>query len=554
MNKKNRYFITFALILAFITRTNSQDLTLKIFSKNKIENSFLSKIKIESNYKNSKSINDELKKVQKRIQINGYFLSSLDSIKINETKYSAYFTLNQKIDSVVLKHIDLTEILLQKLKLKKNNFKVSINNLEKTLNKISKAKENSGNSFSKIKLKNFKVIGKVLFTEIDIEDSDKRKINKLIFNGYNNFPNNFIKNYFNINNTTIFNRQKLNTISKLSQNLNFASEKKPPEILFTKDSTFAYIYLKKRKGNSFDGLVNFSSKENGKIKFNGYLDLKLINTLNKGESLNLVWNSFGQERQEFSIATKTPYIFNTKVSPELKFSIYKQDSTFLNTNFNLKLKYQIKNNSNLFLSYYSESSEKIATVNFNNIETFESSFIGFGYQNKIKKGDAFKNDKFYLDINPSIGKRNSNNNSFKQIKIESTISYILDLNKRNSLFLRNKTGLLNSENYIENELYRIGGNNSIRGFSEQSIFAKNYVLQNIEYRYLTTKNSFLYSITDLALISTANKKEKLLSIGLGYLFNTNNSQINISVTNGFSNNTEINVNNTQLFINWINFF
>jgi hypothetical protein len=548
------HLLTILFILYFSLGIVAQDYTLKLASKKNIENLFLSKIDFKRNHKDSISIFNELNRIQKLVQLNGYFLSVVDSIVLKQKNYFAFFNMNQKVDSVILKQQNLPEEIIQKFNFKQQKIKIPINQLAVFLTKISETFESKGNSFSKIRLKNITIRNKILYADIDFDASKERKINKLIFKGYENFPNSFIKNYFNIREEMIFNKKKLNEISKLSKNLNFVSEIKAPETLFTKDSTFVYVYLKKNKGNSFDGLVNLASQENGKLKFNGYLDLKLRNILNKGERFNLLWNSFGNERQEFSIATQIPYIFNSKLSPELNFSIYKQDSTFLNTKFNSNLQYQIKSNASLFVSFTQENSERLTNVTSENIETFTSAFLGFGYQYTMPKNDVFRNNIFFLNINPSFGKRKSNTNSFRQIKLESTISYLLDISNRSSIYLKNKTGLLNSENYIENELFRIGGNNTIRGFNEQSIFVKDYIIQNIEYRYLISNDSFIYSITDLALITTTNTIEKLMGLGVGYLFNTNNAQINISTTIGTDSKNPINFKNTQLFINWVNFF
>jgi hypothetical protein len=548
------HLVTILFILYFSLGIVAQDFTLKLVSKNNIENSFLSKIDFKKEHKDTSSIFGELNRIKKLVQLNGYFLSILDSLVLKQKNYFAYFNMNQKVDSVILKQQNFPEEILRKFNFKQQKITMPINQLPVFLTKISETFESKGNSFSKIRLKKFTIRNKILFAEIDFDISKKRKINKLIFKGYENFPNSFIKNYFNIKEKMVFNKEKLNEISKLSKNLNFVSEIKAPETLFTKDSTFVYVYLKKNKGNSFDGFVNLASQENGKLKFNGYLDLKLRNILNKGERFNLLWNSFGNERQEFSIASKIPYIFNSKLSPELNFSIYKQDSTFLNTKFSSNLQYQIKSNASLFVSFTQENSERLTNVASENIETFTSAFLGFGYQYTIPKNDLFRNNLFFLNINPSFGKRKSENNSFRQIKLEFTLSYLLDISNRSSIYLKNKTGLLNSESYIENELFRIGGNNSIRGFNEQSIFVKDYVIQNIEYRYLISNDSFIYSITDLALIRTTTTIEKLMGLGIGYLFNTNNSQINISTTIGTDSKNPINFKNTQLFINWVNFF
>jgi hypothetical protein len=541
-------------ILGYTSALYSQEFNLEINSKKKTENIFLSKINYNKKHKDSAALFNEIYKVQKKLKKNGYFLITIDSVLHEDKKYIAYLHLNQKIDSVNLKYKNAPALIIQKYNFKNNILQIPINLLEKILNEISSSQELKGNAFSKINLYNFEIKNKTLFADINFTPSKKRKIDKVIFKGYENFPQSFIKNHLNINTNSVFNKKKLQEISQLSQALDFASEIKPPETLFTQDSTFVYIYLKKIKGNSFNGLINFTSQENGKLKFNGHLDLKFKNILNKGENLNLLWNSFGDERQEFSIAAKTPYVFNSKITTEVAFSIYKQDSTFLNTTLNANLNYKIKNNANLYASFSSENSKNTLNDLTNNISTYKNYFLGFGYEYKVAKNDVFKNNLYYLNINPSFGKRKTTNGAFQQIKITTTVSYLLDLNRKNSIYFSNKTGVLNSENYLDNELFRIGGNNSIRGFKEQSIFVKNYLLQNIEYRYLTSKKSYLYTITDLALISTPSSKERLYGFGLGYLFNTNNSQINISSAIGTNSKNPINTEDIQLFVNWTNFF
>ena len=411
-------------ILGYTSRVCSQNFSLEINSNKITENIFLSKIKYKTNHTDSLALFIELNRVQKHLKMNGFFLSKIDSVSKKCKKYIAYLNLDKKIDSVLLKHKSIDNQILQKYNFKNNYIRIPINQLEEILNDISTFQELKGNAFSKIKLKKLGIDHKTLYAEIDLTTSKKRKIDKIILKGYDNFPKSFIKNYLNIDSKTTFNKKKLIEISKLSKGLDFVSETKPPETLFKKDSTLLYIYLKKIQGSSFDGLVNFTSQENGKLQFNGYLDLKLKNILNKGEQLNLLWNSFGNEKQEFSISVKTPYIYNSKLSPEFTFSIYKQDSTFLNTHLNVNLKYQIKNNANLFVSFDSENSENNTKTSTNNISTYNNYFLGFGYEYKILKNDLFRNDLFFVKINPSFGKRKTIDNAYQQIKIATTLTYL----------------------------------------------------------------------------------------------------------------------------------
>ena len=142
-----------------------------------------------------------------------------------------------------------------------------------------------------------------------------------------------MNHFLKIDAQTVFNKSKLKEIPKRLEAVSFVRQTKPIEILFKKDSTLVYLYLKKEQKNSFDGLVNFNSDASGALQLNGHLDLKLQNVLNRGEALTLLWNRFDQERQALNLKTHIPFLYNSPLSSGFEFSLYKQDSTFLNTEF-----------------------------------------------------------------------------------------------------------------------------------------------------------------------------------------------------------------------------
>ena len=323
-------YVCFFLIISF--KGFSQEYSLELISKNKSEQIVLNKINHQKKSKNSTAINSEIEKVSILLKNLGYFTNTLDSIKKSDKKYMAYFSLNELIEKAIIQ-IDSTESsLFKNIKIENNSFETPIKNLESILVSISESLDNQGKSFSKVQLKNIHIKHKTLFADVEINPSEKRTIQKVIIKGYENFPTSFLKNYFRIKPSTIFNQKKIEEISSNSKNLPFIEEIKPPEVLFTKDSTQLFVYLSKKQNNSIDGIVNFSSKENGGVLFNGMLDVRFQNIINTGERFEIFWNSIGEERQEFKITTEIPYIFNSIISPEIAFSIYKQDSSFLNTN------------------------------------------------------------------------------------------------------------------------------------------------------------------------------------------------------------------------------
>lgn len=545
MSRKKLLFFTFLLGLPALTNFFSQEIELKITSSKKQDSLLTYKYDYKKKHVDSISLSREIVKYLSKIKKDGYFLNRIDRIIKRKEKIIAYITFNEKINFAKISFEDP----------RKEELVIKISELEKTLNLLSANFEAKGNSFTKLVLENSRIKNDTLISQLKINQSKQRKINKVIVKGYDKFPKSFLKNYFKLNESSIFNNKKLNSISNLTRSLSFVEEIKKPEVLFTKDSTIIYMYLKKRKNNSFDGLINLFTQENGSVNFKGYLDLKLNNILNKGESFNLKWNNYGDERQELEIRTKIPFIFKSKISPEIKFSIYKQDSTFLNSLFNIKLNYAINYKSELSFFINNEKSEKLAGTNIeNNLESFNTFLTGVGYQYNDKQNYFLRDSKFYFGIETGFGKRKNLSKTTNQTKIETTIKHYLKLSDRSFIYLKNKVGILNSKSYLFNELFRIGGPKTIRGYAIQSIFSKNYTTQNIEFRYLTSQKSYLYTITDFAFFETINKKEKRFAFGLGYLFNTKTSQINITAAVPGNLNSSISFKNTQLLINWVNIF
>ena len=150
------YVLTILFILYFSLGIIAQDYTLKLTSKNTIENTFLSKIDFKKEHKDSISIFDELNRIHKLVQVNGYFLSVVDSLVLKQKNYFAFFNMNQKVDSVILKQKNFPEEILRTFNFKQQKIKMPINQLAVFLNKISETFESKGNSFSKIRLKNIR--------------------------------------------------------------------------------------------------------------------------------------------------------------------------------------------------------------------------------------------------------------------------------------------------------------------------------------------------------------------------------------------------------------
>ena len=555
LNKKFIPYIYILFLSCFSHLTFGQKNELILVTKDTIQNRIVSEIYQTKKHLQKKDALDEIDRILQQVKKRGFFTARIDSISKTNKELIAYLDLGKKINEIIIvtKKDNTNGIIdsgIDSIKIKTREFSDLTNQLLKQIDR-------KGNSFSEITYVNPLLKNDTLFLEMKISNSSSRKIDKVITRGYEDFPKKFITKYFLIDKNTVFSKKKLNQVSALSNKLDFIKEKKAPEVLFKKDSTHLYLFLDKIGTSSFDGLVNFSSKENGKgLLLNGNLDLKLNNTFNTGEKFEIIWNKVSDEKTDFKINSYVPYILNSKFSTTLEFYLYRQDSTFINTNFELKTDYSINQKSHASILYSSEKSNYLLNISNNDLASYSNYFIGLGYELKKSSTSNLYKYKNGLNLNLTIGKRKTDRESINQLKFHFSAFANVQINNRGYLNIKNESGLLTSKNYLLNELFRIGGANSIRGYNEQSIFTNGYSYSNIEFRYSLDTSSYLYSITDLGGYkeNTTNKIKKLLGIGGGYQFRINNNLVNLGYVISTNSSTNAKLNSSRLVVRWTSFF
>lgn len=539
----------------FSHETIGQNLELNIATSDSIQTTTLNEISFIKIHTLKKDVYKEITNIHNKLKKEGYFITTIDTIVKSEEKYTAYFTLGRKTDNIII--MIPHKLKIRNLEMRGDSIRIKTKEFENFKNLLLTDLDTKGNSFSEIKFTKPTYVKDTLVLQLKIIESLKRNIDKVLVKGYDEFPEKFIKRFYKINKQTIFSKKRLEEVSQLTKNLDFVREKKEPEVLFKKDSTHVYLFLNKLETSSFDGIVNFASKEDGQgLLLNGNLDLKLTNILNTGENFELFWNKVAQEKSEFKINAVIPYIYHSFLSAEIGFNLYRQDSTFLNTSFNLKTEYDLSRRSKASLAYSNERSSYLLSTTENNLDSYSNYFIGSGYQLKnISNTDLYKND-FGLELYASFGKRKTTLIDVNQFKLKLLTLINLKTSQRSYLNIKTESQMLFSNNYLVNELYRIGGANSIRGLNEQSIYTNRFLYTNIEYRFLTSVVSYLYSITDIGFYneSISTKTRNALGLGGGYRFKLNNNFIDLGYVVGSYSDSEMNLNNSKLIVKWTSFF
>jgi len=555
-------YIYIAFLLCNIWLSFGQKIILNISATDSTNTILLNAIPYQKIHPTEFSLLQSLDTIKNNLEKKGFINFNLDTIIKSDSIYHATFNLGHYNDLIRIFYNpeDISKKQLFKITstFTDSYFDIKTEQLEKSLYSIVEIFENEGKSFSEVSLKNISLKKEFIEATLTIKKTETRKIDKIIIQGYENFPSGYLSNYLQLKNNAIFNQTKLNKSSDLINTIPFVSEIKPPEILFTKDSTIVYLFLKKTVSNKFDGVLGFTSKETGKgISFNGYLDLLLNNIFNIGESFSLFWKNNGDDRQSFTLSATIPYVFQSGFSLKASLDIYKQDSTFINTKTKLSIPYSLNDLHSLGVSIQSETSTNLLTdQNNESVSDFSNVFYGVNYNYQKPNQHTLFPVKFNIFSELQTGRRNLDSIKNRQSRIYLKAFYLWSLNVKNHFLIQNESSTILSENFITNELYRIGGVNSIRGFDEESLFASTYSYFNIEYRFNPNNTSYLYSITDVGYFEnrTIQQSSRIYSLGVGYAFKTKLGLLNLSYAVGRISTQPFDFQNSRFHLKIVNFF
>ena len=342
----------------------------------------------------------------------------------------------------------------------------------------------------------------------------------------------------------------------LLNELSFVEQKRSAEVLFLKDTTSVYLYLKKLKSNRFDGFLGFGSNETtNEIEFDGYLNLNLVNNLNFGESLNLNYKSDEIDQKTINISVLIPYLFKTSLGSTINLNIFKKDSTFTTAQQSIGLHYNLNQNNRLGIGIQTEQSNIINNTINSLVEDYKSEFYEINYNyKKRQKLDKLNPIKTQLDISLAFGARKSNN-TIKQRKIRFKGSKIFNLNSKNSVFLKLHIEEIQSNKYITNELLRFGGITSIRGFQENSLFATRMGTICTEYRYRLSPQLYINSIIDSGSFQNINNEyNQIYGFGFGFGLLTKSGILRMTYANGKTRNSTFDFSNSKLHLSFTNIF
>jgi len=559
------FYIALCIVLIMVSNLGAQTFRLNIKGNSKDETKTIDSLDYKKRLKNYASIKSEIDTLRAFLSKMGYIENQLLEIqKQSDSIFNAKLHLKQKFNIIYI-YFDKDEIdekILKSIIETKNNdyFILKIAEVESKLKKLNTAFANQGYPFLRLKLSDIEKKNKIeLKSNLIITKNNKRIINKIKIVGYEKFPKSFIKHFLKLKESETFSLSEIEKKTEQLNNLRFANQLKTPEVLFKKDTTTLYLYLNKTRSNTFDGFLGFGTNDQtNRLEFDGYLNLRLTNNLNYGETFSLFYKSDEIDQNTFDATLQLPYLFNSPLGVDLNLRIFRKDSSFTTVDQKVKINYQINALHKLSVGLSKiESSNLISENTINTLQNYNTNYISLSYEFlKPQFYDLLFPIKSNFYLNSNFGNRLSLGVKTNQSLITLKAFNNFILNRKNSIYLNVDAGNLISDNYFDNELLRFGGINSIRGFEENSIFASLFGVLNAEYRYRLSNSIYLHSITDFAFFENkiSNTSENLFGFGFGFGIRTKSGLLRFNYANGKNESQKLKLSNSKIHLSLVTNF
>lgn len=443
------------------------------------------------------------------------------------------------------------------------NGKLNLEDYDALSNQVLSYFENNGFPFTEVKLDSVKLTRDSASVRLTIDKHEYIVFDSVVIQGNAKISKSYIYPYLNWRKGRAYKESVVAAVPSKIAELPFVTSVQPASVEFVNDKCLLYLFLDKRKTNQFDGYIGIVpvDERTGKVSVNGELSLDLRNIFKIGERMAVQWRSTERYSQYLQLDLNFPYLFRTPLGINGQFVLDKKDTSYLNMNYELGLQYSFFSMSYL-KAYIHYTSSNVLNYKLLSVDTSLSCIdyhkMMYGLEFSYHKLDYLYNPRkgFSVLLNGSAGQRNIvknakapegfyNNLEMKKMNynLQADIRAYIPLYKRWVFALGLNGATLFGKNHYMNELYRIGGMNSLQGFDEKAIYCSSYVIALAEVRFLFAKRSYINAFFNGAWyerqLVDSYAKDWPFGFGLGLSFDTKAGMFYLSYALGKQQNSPI---------------
>ncbi len=565
LKQKIKGTIILFLFLHSVVFVSAQKYTLNIISNNSNLPKNLKKRNYKIKYRDSSFVFSELQKIRDDLFSKGYISASFDSVVFDSVSVNAFLFAGKKYRINELSVEGISPFLKRKYRLTDSGkvLKATLNPLKLPVlcEQIIQEYENSGYPFASLVPEKVQIKDSAVKINFLLHKNKLIRFNRLIIKGNAHVSAAFLSRYLSLYEGDVYNEELVNSIDSKIKNLTFTEEIRSPEVDFFDNKADVYIYLKKKKANLFNGLIGFIPDKNNdnKLSFTGDINLNLLNNFGKGENIFLKWTRPEKSSQKLDAGFDLPYVFKSPFSLQSNFYLDKRDTVFMKISGKFGVGFSFRNTDKITAFVRKKQSlllsQSTDTSNFK-----DSEVLLFGMSYRTEKTDYFFNPSrgYFFDAVFSGGNRKISEEEDEYYEVSIFAAYYMPIRQNFVLKLASDTKYaFPDRKFYENELFDLGGFNSLRGFDENRFKTSAFSVLTLEARYLYERNSNVFAFFNIAGFK-GSQDEKTINIPYGFGVGTNLSTkagiFSISYALGTLSGNYLQFSDSKIHIGYINRF
>ncbi|MEP7256325.1 MAG: BamA/TamA family outer membrane protein [Ferruginibacter sp.] len=526
----------------------------------------------------------------------GYPTASVDSIFEKEGFTTIHLFLGKQYQWIKLTPDGIEKTAMDESRFREKDYAGKLLNIQQLLSlqqRVLNYYEKNGYPFAEIFLDSIRLDEEKMEALLRSRKGPLYHIDSIRVFGKAKISRKFLQHYLAISNGSLYNKEKLEQVSKRMLELPYLQELQPSDITMLGSGSILNLYLAPKRSSQVNFLIGFlpSASQTGKLQLTADVNLDLKNALNNGETILLTWQQLQAKSPRLNLGYQQPYIFNSNFGFDFKFDLFKKDSTFLQVNALVGLQYLLSatQSGKIFVQW--QNSFLLGTgVDTNQVKAtkklppnIDVTAVNIGLDYDWSKTDYRLNPRTgnELKITAAVGIKNiKKNNEILNIKdplfnyaslydsvkaksyqfrVKLSAAHYFPVGKQATVKTAFNGGLFISPGIFRNELFQIGGYKLLRGFSEESIYATQYAVLTAEYRYRLALNSFMFGFVDGGWVrnkyQSVNLKNNFIGAGLGLAFETRFGLLNISYAAGKRNDLKLNLREaSKIHFGYVNYF
>lgn len=553
-------------------------------------------LKLQTVFTSQAFCNNYIQGLPALLSSRGYPTASVDSIYDREGIRYINLFLGKKYQWIKLTTAGIEKPAIEESRFREKDYTGKLLNIQQLLllqERILDYYEKNGYPFAEIFLDSIRLDDDKMEAVLGSKKGPLYHIDSTRIFGKVKISKKFLQHYLAIPNGSLYNKGKLEQVSKRMLELPYLREIQPSDITMLGSGSILNLYLAPKRSSQANFLIGFlpNSGQSGKLQLTADVNLNLKNALSNGETILFNWQQLQAKSPRLNLGYQQPYIFNSSFGVDFMFDLFKKDSTFLQVNALLGLQYLLSatQSGKIFVQW--QNSFLLGTgVDTNEIKitkklppNIDVTAINVGLDYEWSKTDYRLNPRIGNEIKITVAtgiKNIKKNNEILNIKdpafnysslydsvktrsyqfrVKLSAAHYFPVGKQATVKTAFNGGVFVSPSTFRNELFQIGGYKLLRGFSEESIYATQYAVLTTEYRYRLGLNSFLFGFIDGGLVKNkyqrVNLKNNFLGAGLGLAFETRFGLLNISYAAGKRNDVKFNLREaSKIHFGYVNYF